>query len=181
MLVPVKNFAQAKQRLGGALSNDDRTALVRRMAELVVAASAPLPVAVVCDDPEVANWARNHGALVIWEPGRGLNGAVQAGVAQLAQRGAKWITVAHGDLPRAAGLGALKRFDGVTLVPDRADDGTNVIRLPAQSGFRFSYGAGSFSRHRAECVRLKLASRILRVPTLAFDVDWPRDLDGLDL
>ena len=47
--------------------------------------------------------------------------------------GRAWVTVAHGDLPRARGLGALAPFDGVTLVPDRRDDGTNVLRLPAGS------------------------------------------------
>ena len=39
------------------------------MADRVLAAAHPLPVAVVCDDNEVAEWAREHGALVVWEPG----------------------------------------------------------------------------------------------------------------
>ena len=86
----------------------------------------------------------------MWEPGQGLNGAVRAGVDRLARAGARWVTVAHGDLPRAHGLGVLAPFDGITLVPDRRDDGTNVLRLPAGSDFRFAYGAGSFRAHRAE-------------------------------
>ncbi len=61
MLVPVKAFADAKQRLGPALSSRDRQELVRAMAERVLDAAAPLPVAVVCDDTEVADWARRHG------------------------------------------------------------------------------------------------------------------------
>ena len=84
--------------------------------------------------------------------------------------------MAHGDLPMARGLADLEAFDGVTLVPDRHGDGTNVLRLPATSGFRFSYGPGSFQRHRAECARLGLAVRVLCVPSLAHDVDWPADL-----
>ncbi|HEX3947470.1 MAG TPA: NTP transferase domain-containing protein, partial [Acidimicrobiales bacterium] len=143
VLVPVKAFGDAKRRLGAALSDTDRQALVRRMAERVVAAGSPLPVAVVCDDTEVADWARQQGALVVWEPGRGLNGAVQEGVERLAGMGVESVVVAHGDLPRAAGLGDLGHFDGVTLIPDRHGDGTNVIVLPARCGFRFSYGPGS--------------------------------------
>jgi 2-phospho-L-lactate/phosphoenolpyruvate guanylyltransferase len=177
VLVPVKAFADAKRRLGTALTDDARQVLVRRMATQVLAAAAPLPVAVVCDDSEVADWARQQGALVVWEPGRGLNGAVEAGVERLAAMGVRTVTVAHGDLPRAAGLAELGPFDGVTLVPDRHGDGTNVIELPTGRDFRFSYGPGSFARHRAECDRIGLPVRVLHLPSLAYDVDWPADLD----
>jgi 2-phospho-L-lactate/phosphoenolpyruvate guanylyltransferase len=179
VLVPVKAFADAKRRLGDVLSDADRQALVRRMAERVVAAGAPLPVAVVCDDTEVADWARRQGALVVWEPGRGLNGAVQEGVERLADIGVERVVVAHGDLPRAAGLADVADVDGpdgITLIPDRRGDGTNVIAIPARCGFRFSYGPGSFQRHRAEGDRLGLPVRVLRSPDLALDVDWPADL-----
>ena len=131
VLIPVKAFHQAKRRLGTALSDPDREQLVRTMATHVISASAPLPVVVVCDDEVVAAWAEERGASVVWAPGQGLNGAVKVGVDRLAQAGAHWVTVAHGDLPRAKGLGTLSPFDGVTLVPDRRDDGTNVLRLPA--------------------------------------------------
>ena len=176
VLIPVKAFHQAKRRLGSALSDPDRIALVRAMATHVVAACVPLPVAVVCDDQDVAEWAADVGATVIWEPGQGLNGAVRAGVDRLARAGTRWVTVAHGDLPRAHGLGVLAPFDGITLVPDRRDDGTNVLRLPVASDFRFAYGAGSFRAHRAEATVLGLPVRVLRVPDLAYDVDWPADV-----
>jgi len=178
VLVPVKSFASAKHRLTAALGDEDRRALVRQMAEQVLRASAPLPVVVVCDDEEVAAWARAHGAHVLWEPGRGLNGAVQSGVAQLAGMGVRRVVVAHADLPRARRLADLADYGGVTLVPDRRDDGTNVIALPADVSFRFSYGPGSFARHHAECRRLGLAVRVRRDADLSYDVDWPSDLPG---
>jgi len=179
VLIPVKGFRQAKRRLGGAMTDAVRVQLVRSMAENVVAACAPLPVAVVCDDPEVAEWATALGASVMWEPGQGLNGAVGAGVERLADAGVEWVTVAHGDLPRARSLSALAPFAGITLVPDRKDDGTNVLRMPAGCGFRFAYGPGSFRSHRAEATRLGLAVRVLRIPALAYDVDWPADVAEL--
>jgi 2-phospho-L-lactate/phosphoenolpyruvate guanylyltransferase len=176
VLIPVKSFADAKTRLGDVMSDDARQAFVQQMAERVLAACAPLPVAVVCDDSAVAAWARQRGAFVIWEPGRGLNGAVEAGVERLGQMGVEQVTVAHGDLPLAAGIGELEPFTGITLVPDRHGNGTNVIRLPVTCGFRFSYGPGSFERHQRECARLGLPMRVVHEPTLAYDVDWPGDL-----
>ena len=161
------------------MTDEKRMHLVRSMAEKVVAACAPLPAAVVCDDPEVAEWATAIGATVMWEPGQGLNGAVRAGVEQLAAVGVQWVIVAHGDLPHARNLGSLAPFGGITLVPDRQDDGTNVLRLPVGCDFHFAYGPGSFRSHRAEASRLGLPVRILRIPALAYDVDWPDDVKEL--
>ena len=179
MLVPVKAFGEAKRRLSPALAPADRALLTRRLAEGVVAAAAPLPVAVVCDDRDVAAWARALGALVIWEPGRGLNGAVAEGVAHLAERGMETVLVAHGDLARPAGLPALVDLHppgGITLVPDARDDGTNVLVVPAAASFSFSYGPGSFRRHVDEVVRRGLTMRVVRGGDLSLDVDLPSDL-----
>ena len=176
VLVPVKAFSSAKERLAPLLGTLDRARLARTMAEHVLAAAAPLPVAVVCDDAEVAQWATDHGAIVLPEPGRGLNGAVESGVARLNAGGADEILVVHADLPLASDLARLVGFDGITLVPDRHEDGTNVIGLPARAPFRFAYGAGSFARHRAEAARSGLALRVVREPELEWDVDLPGDL-----
>jgi 2-phospho-L-lactate/phosphoenolpyruvate guanylyltransferase len=176
VLVPVKAFTSAKIRLAPALPPAERMALARAMAERVIAAAEAAPVAVVCDDRDVADWARALGALVIWEPGRGLNGAVDDGVRRLAAMGVQHVTVAHADLPLATDLSWICRFSGVTLVPDRREDGTNVIGVPAGSGFVFSYGPGSFARHIAEARRLNLPLRIARSTLLSWDVDLPADL-----
>ena len=179
VLVPVKAFGEAKRRLSPALTPSDRVALSRRLAAGVVAAAAPLPVAVVCDDREVAGWARALGALVIWEPGQGLNGAVAAGVARLAAEGVATVVVAHGDLARPAGLTGLligHPWSGVTLVPDGRDDGTNVIVLPSRAAFDFSYGPGSFRRHLDEVAARSRSGRVVRGSDLSLDVDLPSDL-----
>lgn len=176
VLVPVKAFDDAKVRLATALSGEERRTLARVMAERVVAAAGSLPVAVVCDDAEVAGWAAALDVIVITAPGRGLNRAVEFGVASLAADGIEQVIVAHADLPMANDLAWLARFPGVTLVPDRREDGTNVACIPAHAGFRFAYGAGSFARHRDEARRLGLALRTVRRPDLAWDVDMPEDL-----
>jgi len=176
VLVPVKAFGSAKARLAPRLDPARRAELSRLMAARVLAAADPLPVAVVCDDPEVAAWAVARGAMVLPEPGRGLNGAVEAGVQRLAAAGAEEVLVVHADLPHAQGISRLAGFGGVTLVPDRRDDGTNVVCIPAAASFRFHYGPGSFARHRAEAERLGLRHRVIRDPELTWDVDEPSDI-----
>ena len=177
VLVPVKDFHQAKLRLASALTPPQRASLARMMAGHVLAAAAPLPVWVVCDSHEVADFAREAGAAVLWLPGRGLNGAVNEGVAALAEQGVERVVVAHGDLPLAGDLTWAARLDLVTLVPDRHDEGTNVACVGTRSGFRFAYGPGSFQRHAAEARRLGLGLRVVREPALGWDVDLPADLE----
>lgn len=176
VLIPVKAFGAAKGRLAAALSPAQREALARELATRVVRAAAPLPVAIVCDDPSVSAWAANLGAEVLWRPGHGLNAAVTDGVDALAARGVERVVVAHADLPSARTLAWVARFVGVTIVPDRHDDGTNVLSIPTQVGFTFAYGAGSFRRHAAEARRLGLGLRVVRDPALGWDVDTPHDL-----
>lgn len=176
VLVPIKAFADAKVRLAPALPPAERAALAMTMAATVLQAAAPCPVTVVCDDDEVVAWAEGHGASVLWAPGRGLDGAVSAGVAHLEAAGFDAIVVAHADLPLARDLGELAGFDGITLVPDRRRDGTNVICIPAGCGFQFAYGPGSFGRHLAHAHTLGVAVRVLDAPRLAWDVDVPDDL-----
>lgn len=180
VLVPIKAFSAAKGRLGTVLASPDRAALVRSMAAHVLAAAAPLPVCVACDDPEVAAFAESHGASVSWTPGLGLNGAVEAGVAHLAGLGATYVTVVHADLPLAVAIGSLEYVDGVTIAPDRARRGTNLLRVPTGSTFTMRFGHDSFRKHLDECDRRGLAAVVLDREDLAFDVDVPGDLTELE-
>lgn len=176
VVVPIKAFTQAKLRLAPSLEPATRAELARAMAARVLRAARPLPALVVCDDEEVRAWAERQGAEALWTPDLGLNGAVEAGVAHLGRRGIERAIVAHADLPLATELAWLAAFSGVTLVPDRHLDGTNVACVPTTAGFEFTYGAGSFARHRAEAVRLGLAARLVDDACLGWDVDVPADL-----
>jgi 2-phospho-L-lactate guanylyltransferase len=176
VLVPVKAFEAAKQRLAEVLDPTARRSLAVAMADTVLRAAGPLPAAVVCDDEEVRAWAQDRGAEAIWTPDLGLNGAVEAGIAHLARRGTDRVIVAHADLPLATDLAWLADTDGATLVPDRHRDGTNVLCIPADVGFVPAYGAGSFRAHRAEAARLGLVARLVPDARLGWDVDVPADL-----
>lgn len=176
--MPVKAFTRAKLRLATVLDPALRAELARAMADHVVAAAAPLPVVVVCEDDEVAEWAAGAGATVEWTPDLGLNGAVQEAVRRVAARGVRRVVVAHSDLPFARGLAALADAadDEVVLVADRRGQGTNVLSLPTGTAFEFAYGAGSFPRHLAEAERVGLRVRRLDSEHLGWDVDEPDDL-----
>ncbi|MDY7101217.1 MAG: 2-phospho-L-lactate guanylyltransferase [Actinomycetota bacterium] len=176
VLIPVKAFHRAKARLSGTLDPPTRETLARHMAETVVRAASPLPVAVVCDDETVSEWAGAQGATVLWRPGHGLNGAVRSGVDGLAAAGYRRVVVAHSDLPLAVDLQWVARFDGVTLVPDRRDDGTNVLSVPTDAIFEFGYGGGSFRHHAREALGRRMALRVVREPLLGWDVDTADDL-----
>jgi 2-phospho-L-lactate guanylyltransferase len=137
---------------------------------------------VVCDNDEVAQWARERGAMVVRQHTAGLNGAVTNGV-DTAQYKRDWVLIAHSDLPFPEALLSVIDRDlvttTVTIVPDRHSDGTNVLVIPAGCGFTFQYGPGSFAAHQDEAARIGLPVRIVRHEQLGLDIDTPDDLAQL--
>jgi 2-phospho-L-lactate guanylyltransferase len=176
VVIPVKSFRAAKARLSPVLDPDQRVELARWSAERVVAAAGDLPVYVACDDEEVADWAGDHGASVLWHPGIGLNAAVSRSVADLGAVGVESVIVCHADLARPEPLSRLAGSTGITLVPDRARDGTNVAVVPAGASFEFAYGPASFRRHLRTAVAAGLPVHVVADPLLALDIDTPADL-----
>jgi 2-phospho-L-lactate guanylyltransferase len=100
-------------------------------------------------------------------------------VDEIAASGIDRVVVAHADLPLATDLSVVVGIDGVTLVPDRRDDGTNVASIPTAAGFVFSYGPGSFRRHITEAERIGLPVHVVRDHALGWDIDHPDDLTNL--
>lgn len=181
MLIPIKSFDLAKGRLSEAVEPARRAALAEHMATTVIAAARHLTVWVVCGDHAVADFARANGANVIWRPPRGLNRAIEDGTEHLLARGFTRAIIAHADLPLATDLTFLDATDDtVRLIPDRRDDGSNVLSIPLGHGFRFHYGPGSAAAHRAEAKRAGLSFETIIDEHLGWDVDVPEDLSALD-
>ena len=80
VVIPVKAFHHAKERLSDLLTPAERIVLAKYCADRVINAAHNFDVFVVCDDEDVAKWARNHDAKVVWQPEIGLNAAVRQGV-----------------------------------------------------------------------------------------------------
>lgn len=177
--MPVKSFARAKQRLSDVLDGSERAALARELAARVLRAAGSCACFVACDCEDVATWASERGAGILWTPGLGLSGAVTEAVRRLGVAGYDHAVVAHSDLALVESLECFGLPDTVTIAPDRTRLGSNVISLPTSSGFVFSYGTGSFERHRVEAARLGLPCVVVDDDRLATDVDLPMDLASL--
>lgn len=191
VVIPIRAFAVGKVRLADALDAEHRAELSRHMAERVVAAAGALPVVVVSGAPEVRAWAHDLGIAILDDPGT-LDGAALAGVHWCATEGLARAVVAHADLPHVSpgSLGPIAADASrpiAVLVPCHRGDGTPVCSIPVSavhpraggSPFTFAYGPGSFRRHLAAARRAGLASRVVRDPALAFDVDMPEDLASI--
>jgi 2-phospho-L-lactate guanylyltransferase len=176
VLIPVKAFGAAKGRLRGHLTDDERARLARWTAARVLAAAAPGAVFVACDDAAVAEWAAARGAAVAWGPGLGLNGAIDAAVAEIGAAGFDRVTIVHADLPHPLGLASVGRGDAVVLVPDRHDDGTNVLSRPTSLHLPAQYGGGSFARHLTGALDTGAPVTVRHDRHLSVDIDTASDL-----
>ena len=181
VVIPVKAFEQAKDRLSGVLSADQRVLLARTTALGVLESVRGASVFVVCDNPEVSQWATSNGATVVHQFQPGLNAAVQEGIS--AAHEYERVMIVHSDLPLPSRLrellGSSVASNTVTIVPDRHRDGTNVLIIPSGVGFTCHYGAKSFEAHMAEASKLGLAIEIIEDDELALDIDTPDDLNAL--
>jgi len=183
VVIPIKAFEQAKDRLSGVLSTDQRALLARTTALGVLESVRGASVFVVCDNSEVSQWATSHGASVVTQSGSGLNAAVQEGIS--AAHKYERVMIVHSDLPLPSRLrellGSSIASNTVTIVPDRHRDGTNVLIIPSGVGFTCHYGAKSFEAHKAEATKLGLAIEIIEDDELALDIDTPDDLTALPI
>jgi 2-phospho-L-lactate guanylyltransferase len=180
VVIPVKSFTKAKERLAAVLDPAAREALARLTAERVIRAALDLPdverVLVVADDENVAQWARSLGAESIVES-TGLNPSVSAAYSEIGVS-VDWVMVCHGDVVHTERLAALPSPGDAQaiIVRDRHRSGTNVLLIPAGIQFDFQYGPASAELHRAECEKRGLRPMEVLDDLLAVDIDTPDDL-----
>lgn len=176
--IPVKPFDDAKQRLSDVLGSSVRRRLGEELAAHtagVVAAAGGLPL-VLSADHEVTEWARTHGIEVLLDEGSSLDRAASAAVEWALTAERPWM-ICHADLPLLAAdelAPAIRAVEsGRTVLAPSSTGGTSL--LGAQSGFRFSYGPGSFQRHLARAEDPAIVFAV----GLALDLDEPSDLDAV--
>jgi 2-phospho-L-lactate guanylyltransferase len=187
--VPVKDLANAKQRLAGMLSAVERHALFRAMLEdvlIALAASRGLAgILMVTRDPEAQALAECFGARVLVErENRGHTAASSFGVRALAREGAAGMLQLPADLPliTPAEIGALMRVHGeapaVTIAPSRDRRGSNALACSPPDVLPLRFGEDSFLPHLERARALGIEPRIVEHPGLALDIDTPDDLAG---
>lgn len=188
--VPVKDLANAKQRLVPALEPAERAALARAMLRDVLralGASGLDALWVVTRDPEVAAIARDLGAEIVHEDAnRGHTAAVALAQARARAAGTRAFLTVPGDVPcvtadevRALASAVAGPPPAVALVPSRSGAGTNGVALAPPSAMPLTFGEPSFDNHVAAARRLGLEPRCLHLPGLGLDVDGPEDLRAL--
>lgn len=194
VLVPLKEFSAAKQRLAGILSPVERSHLFQAMVvdvlEVLCAQSGLGPVTLCSRDPAAAWLASHFGIEFLAEGGlgaTGLNAVVNAAAARFRDAGEDELLVIHGDLPLLDGLDLelllhahnASRGPAVTLAPDQLRQGTNLLAWRQLPAFRTEYGPNSFQRHCAQARELDAALSICALPGGRCDVDEPADLLAL--
>jgi 2-phospho-L-lactate/phosphoenolpyruvate guanylyltransferase len=186
VVVLVKDFDSAKQRLGPALDPSSRRALARRNAQRAVrAASGGDQRLVVAGSQEVATMAERLGAQVILEPRQeGQNVAAKRGIAQAVQRGATAVLLLSSDLPQVTAksvrellaAAALVQTPAAVAVPAVGRGGTNALYLSPPDAISLHFGADSLESFRRESETKGVNFVIHHSDAMALDLDEPDDL-----
>jgi 2-phospho-L-lactate guanylyltransferase len=189
ILVPVKNLADAKQRLSPVLSPEERFALAQAMCEDVLQALASWQnrpaVAVVTSDPFARDLAaRFNFDIVADDLNSGETSAIERATAVCRERGAKSTLVVPADIPLIENSELQKIIDssppgGAVLVPDAAGRGTNAAWRSPGDLFPLRFGNDSFLPHLAAAKATGMPCVVLKLPGIARDVDRPEDLREL--
>jgi 2-phospho-L-lactate guanylyltransferase len=187
-VLPVKRFAEAKQRLREGLAPGTRRALAEAMLTDVLVAlrrSTRLDeVVVVTAEPVAEALALSYGAQVVHDPDEA-GQSVAAATGLRAAAGADVALLVPGDCPALdpaqvdALLASVEPAPSVVVVPDRHGTGTNGLVLHPPEAIEPSFGPGSRERHMALAQEAGAALRLEPVPSLVLDVDTPDDLDAL--
>ncbi len=186
-LVPVKRLHAAKSRLLPLLGRAALERLTLAMLEDVLAALRAAReidrVAVVTEDPAVADAARAAGAEALLRRDAGLNPSLDAAARTLAAEGARALLVVLGDVPGIEPPDVARLFAalaelggrGVVLAPAR-DGGTAALLRAPHDVIPSRFGPESAAAHRALARDAGVPLAELELPGLALDLDRPEDV-----
>jgi len=190
ILIPVKEFHEAKKRLAPHFSPADRAALAEAMCEdffsVVAATHSADRIFVISKEPGALIRARALGWETIVETDQtSESSSVDAGSRYCAERGVRALLRLPIDLPLVeprdieAVFEQLDEAPCVVMVPSSDGTGTNaLLRSPAVL-FPSHFGPNSFPRHLAEAKGCGARTRVFRNPRLELDIDELDDLRRL--
>jgi 2-phospho-L-lactate guanylyltransferase len=189
ILVPIKNTASAKQRLGSVLDQPARTQLAQAMLADVLTTlhewkNRP-KVGIVTSDPYAMKLAADYQFEVIPDPENpGETGAIEMATRGCVERGEDSTLVIPADIPLIESWELEEIYkhapaEGSVLVPAGDGRGTNAaFRRPAGL-FPLRFGNDSFKPHHAAAQATGKPCVVLNLPGIAVDVDSPPDLRQL--
>lgn len=186
-VVPVKEFAAAKQRLSGLLSSEQRRTLAAAMLADVLAVLAEVGelagILVVTCDPVARDLAADAGARTTSEDSRaGQTVAVRSAARLLAREEAGGMLVIPGDVPLICVeevnelLAAHRPAPAFTIAPAHDRRGSNAVLCSPPEFVRLHFGEDSFVPHLAAARRAGIEPTTVSAPGIALDIDRPEDL-----
>ncbi len=188
-VLPVKRFADAKQRLAAGIDDERREALVAAMLDDVLEAIGEARTVertiLVSDEPAAVERAATAGAEVVPDPGEGGHArAALAGISRAEQLGAKCVVLLPGDCPLLEPRELDRLLTGipsnyVAIAPDRHGTGTNALVLSPPRAIQPAFGEGSCARHVAAAREAGIPFATEELTSLALDLDTPADVIAL--
>jgi 2-phospho-L-lactate/phosphoenolpyruvate guanylyltransferase len=190
ILIPVKEFHQAKQRLAMHVSPQHRASLAQAMcADLFRVVSQVRCVNRVFVISKEA-WALSEGRSLGWETisessQTSESQSVDAASHYCASQGVQALLRIPIDIPLTqthdidAVFDQLDAETDAVIVPSSSGTGTNAILRTPPDLFPSRFGPNSFLLHQAEAARCAARMRVYRNPRLELDVDELEDLKAL--
>ncbi len=186
-VVPIKETAQAKQRLEDAVPAELKPRLALAMAEDVLSALAAAPgltgMAVVTLDAAASELARRYGARLITAGALdGQTGAVRAAARELAREGRTAMLTIPGDVPLVTPdeirelIAAHDRTPDFVITPAHDGRGSNAVLCAPPELVPLQFGDDSFVPHLAAARRIGIEPKVIRLAGIGLDIDNPRDL-----
>ena len=190
VVVLIKDFDEAKQRLRPALGTKSRRRLARRNALLAVqAAAAGDHVLVVAGGEEVAEMAAAWGAEdVLLEPREeGQNVAAERGLERAVEAGAGAVLLLSSDLPLVTHEAVRVMLESASrlkppvavAVPAIGRGGTNALYLRPPKAIGMFFGDDSLAKFREDAEAKHVRFVLHHSDALALDLDEPSDLARL--
>jgi 2-phospho-L-lactate guanylyltransferase len=193
ILVPVKGFTIAKQRLASVLTAEERSTLARVMLEDVLRALADCPdrpcAALITSNHEARQAASRFGFEVIEDAqASSETEAVAIAIRACIKRGVTSVMVIPGDIPLVEAGEIREVLDalpgesgerGAVLVPAHDGRGTNAALLRPPDLFGLRFGNDSFEPHWRAAQNSGGICKLLRLSGIGLDIDNPSDLAQL--
>ena len=183
-IVPVKRLSEAKGRLAGVLSSEERVRLARQMLNHVLStlrASKQIEmIAVISPYPEELQLPPDVVALT--QAQYGLNDLLEQGREWAVGEGADALLVIFSDLPLLTtnDIRAMVRAGSdpytVVLAPDRHGRGTNALLSHPPTLAPFRFGPHSYSHHLRATQQAGARPVTYNSLNTALDLDTPDDL-----
>ena len=188
--IPVKNLRFTKTRLGKVLSLSNRIKLtnfllfqlINKIDNLKKEFNKSVNIALITSNKVSADFIDQNNIIIISDNGsKSLSEAVGIARDFATKKKYKALCFFPSDLENPLEKD-LKKFisppyhlNEMRICPSN-NFGTNALLISLLNNFEFKFGTSSFNKHIDNGAQLKLETTILKLDSLTFDIDEPKDL-----